>query len=625
MLTELAVSDLGVISSVRLELGPGMTALTGETGAGKTLLVQALALLSGARADSSAVRPGAAEALVQARLVGPGGGDHLFDPDDPLAGEDSLSGGRASLRDEQMPLLEDHEERPDEEELVLARAVSATGRSRAWIGARMATAAQLASVAAPRLELHGQHAYQRLFAPAAQREALDHFAGIDLAPLRQAESSLAAVREALARLGGDEQARRRELDLLEYQLAEIGAVAPADPEEDQRLASEEALLAEASAHREAALDALAALGGADMVQVALEELASAAEPVEEDAPSYEAARRHARGSARAEGRVGVAGSGRPTGRAAVEALADGLAALGEAPPLAEIAARVRDVAAVLEDLLAELRSRLSSLVDDPARLAAVQARRRDLAQLCRKYGPTLPEVLAFAAATSAALESLRADAERADALEAGLVAAEAALAAEEEAVRAARAAAAPVLAEAVQSQLRPLALGQAAFRVEVAGRAGRDVSFLLAANPGDPPLPLQRVASGGELARVMLALRLVLSGGPPTMVFDEVDAGVGGEAALAVGAALARLARTRQVLVVTHLAQVAAFADAQVALRKDLASGRAETVAEPVQGPARLAELARMLSGHPDSATARRHAAELLAAAEVHQRDGLLR
>lgn len=598
MLTELAVSDLGVISSVRLELGPGMTALTGETGAGKTLLVQALALLAGARADSAAVRPGAAEALVQARLVGPG------------------APGR---------LVEARKGPAEGEELVLARSVSANGRSRGWIGARMASAAQLAEVAAPRLELHGQHAYQRLFLPAAQREALDHFAGIDLAPLRRAESRRSELRDALRRVGGDGQARRRELELLEYQLAEVEGVAPAGPEEDQRLAREEELLAEASAYREAALDALAALAGADVAELALEELASAAEPVEHQAFSLESARSRPLGRARPDGRLGGGPSGRPTGRPAVDALADAVAALDEAPPLAELAVRARDVAAALDDLAAELRGRLAALVDDPARLAAVQARRRDLAQLCRKYGPTLAEVLAFAATTRAALASLRADAERAGSLESELGAAEAALAAEEEAVGAARAAAAPVLAEAVQSQLRPLALGQARFRVAVAGRAGRDVSFLLAANPGDPVLPLQRVASGGELARVMLALRLVLSGGPPTMVFDEVDAGVGGEAALAVGRALALLARSRQVLVVTHLAQVAAFADTQVALRKDLAGGRAETVAEPAQGHARLAELARMLSGHPDSATARRHAAELLAAAEIHRREGSLR
>jgi len=267
------------------------------------------------------------------------------------------------------------------------------------------------------------------------------------------------------------------------------------------------------------------------------------------------------------------------------------------------------------DLVHEIRATGEAIEDDPARLAEVRERRQRLHDLRRKYGPQLADVQAFHDEAAARLELLQerdrlaaeADTRRADA--------RAALARAEREVGRARRAAAPDLAAATEANLVELAMGAARLDVEVGDDPGDDVRFLLAANPGAPPLPLARVASGGELARAMLALRLVLSAAPPTLVFDEIDAGIGGTAAIAVGRALARLAGDHQVLVVTHLAQVAAWATTQVGITKRQEGGITTTTSAVLAGAEREVELARMLSGSPDSDTARRHAAELLAAA----------
>ena len=526
MLVELRVRDLGVIESVALDLGPGMTALTGETGAGKTLLVEALELLTGGRADAALVRPGATEALVEGRFV------------------------------------------VGDEEVILARAVPAEGRSRAWIDGRMAPVGALAEAGARLLDLHGQHSHQSLLDAAAQRRALDAFGGVDLGPLAEARAARRQAEEQLAALGGDDRARAREADLLRYQLEEIEAAALAGPDEDDDLAAEESRLAEASAHREAAAVALAALDADD-----------------------------------------------GGGGGAVDRLGAARSALDGRDPLVQLAERLGALQAEAADAATELRHVVETWGDDPGRLAEVRARRQLLRELSRKYGEGPAGVLAYAQEARGRLGELEATEERRAAWQARREAAADDEAAAAAVVGRARRAGAPRLAAAVQKRLRALAMPRAKLEVAVSDEdPGDEVTFGLGANAGETVLALAKVASGGELARAMLALRLVLTDAPPTMVFDEVDAGIGGEAARAVGAALAEVARRHQVLVVTHLAQVAAFAGRQLAVRKDVVSGRTVATTAAVEGEHRVVELARMLSGAPDSATARRHAEELLEA-----------
>ncbi|HLG67705.1 MAG TPA: DNA repair protein RecN [Acidimicrobiales bacterium] len=533
MLTELHVRDLGVIEDLSLAFGPGMTALTGETGAGKTLLVEALHLLLGGRPAPGLVRGGAAEAFVEARFVM------------------EARGGT-------------------EREIVVARALPASGRSRAWVDGRMAPIAALAELAPSLVDIHGQHEHQSLRDPAEQVRVLDAFAGCDPASVVEARRRLRSARDRLERLGGDERQRAREADVLRHQLAEIAAAGLADPGEDDLLAVEEHCLADLAAHVAAAASALGAL-----------------DP--EPGDGHE-----------------VAG--------ALAAVAGAAGALAGRPGLDELSGRLRSVHAELADVASEVRRVVDTWEQDPERLRAVQERRRVLADLRRKYGATLADVLAFGAAARARLDELEDTDAAAARVRAEIAAAEEDLAGLEGALREARRAAAPRLGAAVAARLAALAMPGARLEVAVGGEgAGEPVRFLLGANPGEPVQPLHHVASGGELARAMLALRLEVAGGPATMVFDEVDAGVGGEAALALARALREVAAGRQVLVVTHLPQVAAFADHQVAVRKQARSGRTVTTAVVLGEDERTYELARMLSGHPGSATARAHASELLA------------
>jgi DNA repair protein RecN (Recombination protein N) len=525
MLVELAVTDLGVIAVLSLVLGPGMTALTGETGAGKTLVVTAIELLVGGRADPGVVRPGAEEARIEGRFV---------------AGD---------------------------VEVVLSRVIPADGRSRAYVNGRLAPVSALAELGASLVDLHGQHAHQSLLAPSTQRAALDAFGRVDVAPLRAARARLTEIDASLAALGGDERARAREIDLLRYQVRELEEAAVQDADEDDALAREEAILADASAHREAAAIAHAALTDGDAVGAAIAAIA---------------------------------------GRA----------------PFDDVEMRLRAVAAELADLAAEVRTAGERIDEDPARLDALRSRRQLLRDLRRKYGESLADVIAFASDAGARLAELEShdaralalDVERSRALDDERAAAAV--------VAAARRKTAPKLAKAVQERLRTLAMPKARVEVAVAGDdPGDDVRFLLAANAGEPLAPLSKVASGGELARAMLALRLTLERSDiGTLVFDEVDAGIGGEAALAVGRSLAALASRAQVLVVTHLPQVAAFADAQVAVAKAEARGRTVASARRLDDAERVVELSRMLSGQPDSAAARGHAEELLAVAAEQRR-----
>jgi len=544
MLVELRIRDLGVIEDVSLVFGPGMTALTGETGAGKTMVVGAIELLVGGRADPVVVRAGAEEAVVEGRFLRADG-----------------TGG-------------------EEIELVLCRVVPRVGRSRAYVDGRLAPASALAELTAGLVDLHGQHAHQSLLGGATQRAALDRFGSVDLAPLRAARAELARIETELAALGGDERARAREIDLLRFQVSELDAAELEDTSEDERLDEEESILADADAHQEAAQRAVAAL-------------------VDDE---------------------GV-----------LDSLGTALAALQARAPFAAHERRLRDAAAELGDVAADLRATGEAIDDDPQRLAWIRDRRQLLHDLRRKYGETLEEVIRFAEEARFRLADLLDHDRRATQLDGARGEALAVLDAAAAVVLRERRAAAPRLAAAVQAHLSELAMPRAMVEVAVGDDApGDDIAFLLAANPGAERAPLAKVASGGELARAMLALRLVLAsaptpgndptgdpasdGGPRSLVFDEVDAGVGGSAALAVGRALSALTVDgRQVLVVTHLPQVAAHADQQIVVAKHDDGDVTTATAVAVAGPDRVAELARMLSGTPDSAASRSAAAELLA------------
>ena len=526
VLTELHIENLGVIERLELTLSTGLTALTGETGAGKTMLVEAIELLVGGRANNAMVRQGAAEARVDGRFIA-----------------------------------------ADGTETILSRVIPAEGRSRAYVNGRLATATLLAESAANSVDLHGQHAHQDLLSISAQRAALDEYGKVDLDPLRSLRGRLAEIDAASATLGGDARARAREIDLLRYQIAELDAANVVEAREDLLLDAEESLLADAVAHREAGATAYALLADDD---------------------------------------------------GARDFLAQALLSLDGRRPFTTQAEGLRGVLAEVDDLIAEVRDISESIDESPDRLAELRERRQLMNDLQRKYGDGLSAVMAFHAEAEDRLRQLESFDERSAVLDAqrqSLLAEERAVA---EAVGRARRAAAPKLAAAVQKRLRTLAMPNAAVAVEVDGdNPGDRVQFLFAANPGSPLLPLTRVASGGELARTMLALRLVLSAASgiranETLVFDEVDAGIGGEAAQSIGDALAALGRHHQVLVVTHLAQVAAAADTHVSVSKKIENGATFATAQHLPADERVDEIARMLSGS-STHLAREHARELLA------------
>ena len=528
MLTDLVVRNMVLIDELALSFGEGMTVLTGETGAGKTLLTQAVALLAGGRTHPGLVRAGASEAEVEGRFVD-----------------------------------------ADGTELVVRRVVPVEGRARAYLDGNLAAVRSLQQAVGGRVDICGQHNHQALLRPAVRRGALDRFAGADTAPLGEARRRCAELEERLAALGGDERARARELDVLAHQVATLDAAGLSDPDEDEHLEAEERLLAAAVAVREAAT-----------------------------AASY------------------LLGADGPGG----EALGEALGHLDPHEPLAGEAARLRGLTEEVTDLAAELRSLTERVREDPARLTEVAERRALLADLRRRYGATLADVMVYRDEAHRRLEELQ-DAEGvATRLGAELVAARQAEQTQAALLGDQRRRGAPALAESVTSELRRLAMPSARLHLRVGSDPGDDVEYLLAVNSGTTPAPLAQVASGGELSRAMLALHVVLMAAPPTVLLDEVDAGIGGEAGTSVGRALARLAATRQALVVTHLPQVAAYADAHVNLQKFDDGTEASVGARVLDDDERLVELARMLSGSPHSGAAREHAAELLARA-AEERD----
>ena len=519
MLTELHIENLGVIDTLDLQLSEGLVALTGETGAGKTMIVEAINLLVGGRADAGMVRPGATEARVEGRFV------------------------------------------YGDEEIILCRTIPLDGRSRAYVNGRLATVGQLAEHGLDLVDMHGQHAHQSLLGAKAQREALDAYAKVDLEPLRNARAVVTEIDAALATLGGDDRMRAREIDLLRFQVNEIIEAALQGADEDEQLSREEDVLADAVNYREALWKAVASLS-------------------EESG--------------------------------ATDNLGNAVSALSNKEPFAGFVSRLKALQSELEDLSADIRDEADSIEENPSRLDEVRQRRQLLVDLRRKYGDSLEEVIAFGDESAMRLAELESFEARAATLDQERAVAVRKLEAAQAVVGKARREGAAPLAQQVQKNLRTLAMAHAVIDVSVGQDPGDDVVFLLAANPGSPLMPLTKVASGGELARTMLALRLVLSSGPNTLVFDEVDAGIGGEAAVAVAQALALLGKRHQVLVVTHLPQVAAAGHAHIQVSKSVRSGKTYAQAATLGEEERIAEIARMLSGGVAEATALEHARELL-------------
>jgi DNA repair protein RecN (Recombination protein N) len=535
VLLELHVHDLALVDDVWVEFGPGLSVLTGETGAGKTVLVGALKLLLGERADATLVRSGAAEAVVEGR----------FD-------------------------IDGHE-------VLVRRRVSAEGRSKCTIDGEMATVGAIAELLGPLVDLHGQHDHQALLSPGKHAGYLDRFAGIAAAEAliayREAYAALHAVTDELATLESALADRERQADYLRFQVRDIDALGP-------RAGEDEAL--------EALLPRLR-FG---------ERLTSAS------ASAYQILR-------------GEAG--------ATDALSEGIAALSAASGLDPAFDGLRDRLLKLTDdveaLTAEVRDYAEGIDHDPKVLDETESRLAAIGALKRKYGPTLEDVLRTREDAQRRLAALDAGEEGLADARRRMEAAVSSLSDAGTAVAGVRDAVTNDFEAALAREARDLALPKAVFSVqrtrlpfESWSEDGPErVEFLFSSSAGDPPRPLAKIASGGEISRVMLALKGVLgvADKTPVLVFDEVDAGIGGATAIAVGERLSLLAETRQVLVVTHLAQVASFAHRQIVVFRGDHDGRAVTRTTEVEGEERVAEIARMLSGDASEASVA-HARELL-------------
>lgn len=559
MIEQIRLRDLGVIAGATLPIGPGFTAITGETGAGKTMVVTGLGLLLGQRADSGAVRAGAEQAAVDGVWIVPENGPVVERVRDAGGDIEPLGDGRA--------------------ELYLGRTLSSEGRSRATVGGRTAPAGVLADLADQLVVVHGQSDQLRLTSAAAQREALDRFGG---APVAEAQERYRAVWDAwrtaaaeLETLTTEQDARVREAEELRAAIADIETVDP-QPGEDTELAQRAERLANAEELRLAAATAHAALSNEEDLPDVQGLLAEARRALERAAGSDEALQAHA---------------------AVIE----------------ELGYRVADVAGELSGYLADLDE------GGPHELAAVEERRAALNGLVRVHG-SLDAALELLASGSARLAELDDDGDRIDRLTAERDRLRDELDARATELTDARRAAASRLGEAVTDELRHLALPDATVTVTVEpgpeAAHGRDVvTIQLAPHPGASPRPVARGASGGELSRVMLAIEVVIAATDPvpTFVFDEVDAGIGGAAAIEVGRRLAKLAETSQVIAVTHLAQVAAFAGNHLSVVKANDGSVTASSVRRLEGEERAAEMARLLSGMADSEVALDHARELLA------------
>ena len=524
MLRSLEVTGLGVVEQAQLHFGPHLTVLTGETGAGKTLLVEALQLICGGRADLALIRPGVDAAIVKATFEEKG------------------------------------------EMVTVERVLPREGRTRALINGRPFSAAELREEVAKLLEIHGQHEAQSLFEPASARDALDRFGAIDVASLTTARSSVAQLRAALDRLGGDAEAARQALELQQYEFDQLSMAKLTNDHELDDLAIEIERLGETEQLQTLIARTLELLAGGE------------------------------------------------DGLGARDLLRQGLRELEGASATLPLSVQGAEFFEGVNDFIDQVRDFGTSLEVDPQRIDEISTRISLLKGLVRRYGTNLGEVIAARDALAEQLlaaERLGTDRET---LERSLNEALGVLEREEEAVLTLRREAAPHLGHVVESTLRELGMAHSQFLVAVDDEdAGDNVTFLFSANPGMKVLELSRVASGGELSRVMLALHLAVPNGPGSLVFDEIDTGVGGVAATALGAFLARLATSRQVFVVTHLAQVAALGDVHLLVAKSTDAALVNTTVRELNTIAREIEIARLLSGSPDSPTALAHARELLA------------
>jgi DNA repair protein RecN (Recombination protein N) len=576
VLSEIRIESLGAISAATAEFDRGLTVLTGETGAGKTMVVTGLHLLGGARADPTRVRSGAERAVVEGRFLTADLGDGVARRVDDLL---ESSGA----------------ERDDDGSIIAARSVGKDGPSRAYLGGRSVPAKSLSTFTTELLTLHGQNDQLRLMRPDEQRGALDRFAAVDkpLRRYREVRDEWLAARRDLTDRRRRERELAQEADRLKFGLTEIDAVDPS-PGEDGALVDDIRRLSELDALREAALTARSALTGAD------------------DDPTGEAS---------------SAANLAAQAKSALEGTDDGT--------LRSLAVQLADAVAVIGDVAGELGDYLGGLPTDASTLETKLARQAELRTLTRKYAADVDGVLAWARESRERLDQLDVSEEALAGLERRVGELESQVVAAAGDLTKVRLKAAKGLAKAVTAELAGLAMAGADFTVSVAPlavraddsapltlpdgtvvHAGHDgvdaVDFGFAAHRGTDVLPLSKSASGGELSRVMLAIEVVLAASAEgtTMVFDEVDAGVGGRAAVQIGRRLARLARTHQVIVVTHLPQVAAYADAHLVVDSS-GRGRASVVRR-IDDDDRVAELARMLAGLGESDSGRAHARELL-------------
>ena len=559
VLLELRIENLLLIDRAELRPGRSLNAITGETGAGKTVLAHALDLLLGGKPRAGIVRPGASEAYVEG----------AFELSEGLLEAEGLADLRERLSE-------------GEAEIVLARRVSAEGRTRAYVQGRSATAADLRELGGRLLSFFGQHEHRRLTVGSAQLGLLDGFCGDEQLALRDrvglAHADVRRLERTLAELRESAGTAARDLDLLRFELDEIAALDPSEQEERSLLAERERL------RRIDALRAAAAAGG------------QAISPLDGEC-------------------AGAAGL-----LAEAERLAD--AAAGADPELDALASRLRTLRLEAEDLGAELWRYLDGLDADPGRLHGLEDRLNAYDRIKRKHGGSIAAVVEHAQRCVIERDRLENAAVATERAEAELEEARAALGGLAAMLSAARREAAPRLAAAVEDELASLAMEGASFSVEleqrdeIAAAGAERVEFMLAANPGVPPAPVRESASGGELSRVMLALMTVAgAGGTSTLVFDEVDSGVGGQTARAVGDRLRALASERQVVCITHLPQIAALAERHFRIEKSASGEVARARVERLEDSDVVAELCRMLGADTSDAGARRHAEELLATA----------
>jgi DNA repair protein RecN (Recombination protein N) len=525
-LIEMHVKNLGVIEDASLIFSSGLTALTGETGAGKTLIVTALQLLTGQRADSGLIGPFGEEARVDARYT---------------IGND---------------------------EMIISRAVPKDGRSRAYINGSISTVSALSEITENLIEIHGQHGHTSLEKSVEQRKALDRFAKIDLTDLTELRKHKGDIENALLEILGKGDSRQ-ELEFLRFQEHEISQLQIEGADEEEKLKESENLLADATGNQFLSMKISETLNAESSL---IEELGKLLQDI--------------------KGKQSLQGF-----EEKVTDLIDGMTNIGS-----------------------EARN-FAELIDvDPHRLEEVQERIALLQNIRRKYGETLQDVLDRHKQITKEILNLENAYQMSKGMQEKLKEIEKNLAKEEKAISVLRKRAAPEIAKEIESYLHELSLPEGKVEFQVSGDAGEKVEINVSLNRGQALQPLNKVASGGELARTTLAARLVLSTDPETLIFDEVDAGIGGQTAMEVGKCLKKLSQNRQVIVVTHLAQVASYADSHIKVTKKETKGLPSIAIESLDSEERIVEISRMLSGSPDSENARKHALELLENA-VHVQD----